>query len=115
MPPIQRILDPAPIGFLPLIREGELLFNAMALQRRIVDGTTLDQAIVDVRGASEPYTAGTFPEITEYLRSQGTNFTVAYLDSSRDSLTGTTWTYSRGNNRVIVHDIPRTIFRLTIG
>lgn len=51
MPPIQRILDPAPIGFLPLIREGELLFNAMALQRRIVDGTTLDQAIVDVRGS----------------------------------------------------------------
>lgn len=65
--------------------------------------------------ASEPYTAGTFPEITEYLRSKGTNFTVAYVDSSRDSLTGTTWTYSRGNNKVTVHDIPRTIFRLIVG
>lgn len=65
--------------------------------------------------ASEPYTAGTFPEITEYLKSQCTNFNIAYLDSSRDSLTGTTWTYSWGNNKVTVHDIPRTIFRLTIG
>lgn len=50
-PSMRRIPDPAPIGFMPLIREGELLFNAMALQRRIVDGTTLDQAIVDVRGS----------------------------------------------------------------
>jgi hypothetical protein len=65
--------------------------------------------------AAEPYTAGTFPEITEYLKSQGVNFTVAYLYSGRDSLSGTTWTYSRGNDKVTVHDIPRTIFRLTVG
>jgi len=65
--------------------------------------------------ASEPYTAGTFPEITEYLRSQGGDFTVAYLDSDRDSLSGTTWTYLRGNDKVTVYDIPRTIFRLTVG
>lgn len=35
---------------MPLIREGEMLFNAMAMHRRIVDGTSIDQAIVDVRG-----------------------------------------------------------------
>ena len=65
--------------------------------------------------AAEAYTAGAFPEITEYLKSQGVNFTVAYLYSGRDSLSGTTWTYSRGNDKVTVHDIPRTIFRLTVG
>lgn len=65
--------------------------------------------------ATEPYTAGTFPEITEHLKSQGTDFTVAYLDPGRDSLSGTTWTYSRGNAKVTVHDIPRTLFRLTVG
>lgn len=48
---MRRIPDPAPIGFLPLIREGELLFNAMVLQRCIVDGASIDQAIVDVRGS----------------------------------------------------------------
>jgi hypothetical protein len=65
--------------------------------------------------ASIPYTAGTFPEITEYLESQGVEFLVSYLDSSRDSLNGTTWSYVRGSNKVTVHDIPRTIFRITIG
>lgn len=65
--------------------------------------------------ATQPYMAGTFPEITEYLKSQGTNFTVTYLDSGRDSLSGTTWTFSRGNDKVTVHDIPRTILRITGG
>ncbi|MRG99212.1 hypothetical protein GIY21_02800 [Xanthomonas sontii] len=64
--------------------------------------------------AAEPYTAGTFPEITEYLKSQGAEFAVAYLDSCRDSLSGTTWSYSRGNDKVTVHDIPRTIFSITV-
>ena len=41
---------PSPIGFLPLLRPGDLLFTAMALQRQIVGGTTVDEAIVDVRG-----------------------------------------------------------------
>jgi hypothetical protein len=77
-----------------------------------IDAKTGDRFPVN---AAEPYTAGTFPEITEYLKSQGVNFTVAYLDSGRDSLSGTTWTYSRGNDKVTVHDIPRTIFRLTVG
>ena len=65
--------------------------------------------------AGEPYTAGTFPEITEYLKSQGANFIVTYMDAGKDSLSGTTWTYSRGNDKVTVHDIPRTIFRLNVG
>ena len=65
--------------------------------------------------ASVPYKAGTFPEITDHLKTLGASFTVAYLDSSRDSLSGTTWEYVRGNDRVIVHDIPRTIIRISSG
>ncbi|MEL1266063.1 hypothetical protein [Pseudoxanthomonas putridarboris] len=65
--------------------------------------------------ASAPYTAGTFPEITDYLKSQGADFVVTYLDSSRDSLTGTTWVYTRGSDKVTVHDIPRTIIKITVG
>lgn len=77
-----------------------------------VDESTGDRFPVN---ASEPYTAGTFPEITAYLQQRGIDFTVVYLDSGRDSLSGTTWTYSRGNDKVIIHDIPRTIFKLTLG
>lgn len=51
MPSIKQIPGPAPIGYLPLIREGELLFNAMALQRSIADSASIEQAIVDVRGS----------------------------------------------------------------
>lgn len=46
----RRHARPSPIGFLPLLRSGDLLFTAMALQRQIVSGTTVDEAIVDVRG-----------------------------------------------------------------
>lgn len=85
------------------MRNGYIAWNA-------IDSRTGDRFQVN---ASAPYKAGTFPEITEHLRSQGVDFLVAYLDSHKDSLTGTTWSYVRGGNKVTVHDIPRTIFRLT--
>jgi hypothetical protein len=85
-------------------RDGYIAWDA-------VDAKTGDRFPVN---ASAPYTAGTFPEITEHLKSQGIEFQVAYLDSSKDSLAGTTWSYIRGGNKVTVHDIPRTIFRITV-
>jgi hypothetical protein len=37
--------------YMPLLREGDLLFNAVVLQKRLVDGTTKSQAIEAVRGS----------------------------------------------------------------
>lgn len=64
----------------------------------------------------EPYKAGTFPEITNHLKKKfGVNMEITYSGSLRDSLDGTTWTYNRSNDKVIVKDIPRTIFRIEVG
>jgi len=40
----------APIGFMPLLREGDLLFNAFVLHYRMFDGISFDETVMDVRG-----------------------------------------------------------------
>lgn len=62
--------------------------------------------------ASEPYAAGSFPEITAYLKEQIVDFQVAYSELHKDSFNGATWRYVRGGTEVVVHDIPRTILRI---
>lgn len=68
---------------------------------------------------NSPYTAGHFPEITEYLKNIGINFEVKYVMSLRDTFTGPNdgciWKYTRGDREVRVHDIPRTLSRIGVG
>jgi len=82
------------------------------------DGFIAWDAIEDSSGTSFPvnvgqYFAGEFLEITEYLKQKGISFSVKYDDRFGDSLRDGAWTYIRGDDQVIVSDIPRTIFRLT--
>ena len=84
------------------------------------DGFIAWDAIEDSTNASFPLNtdgylvAGTFPEITDYIkRIYGTDIDVSYDAIKSDSLNGSTWTYNRGKDTVIVKDMPRAVFRIT--
>lgn len=57
--------------------------------------------------------AGTFPEIAEYLKKMGVDVVVAYDEQQKDSLRNGSWTFVRGEHKVVVKDIPRTVFSIT--
>ena len=44
-------MSPRRCYFMPLLREGDLLFNAVVLQRRLIDRTTIHEALEAVRGS----------------------------------------------------------------
>jgi hypothetical protein len=68
--------------------------------------------VIDLR--SPTLIAGTYPEIAAHLKTQhNLDVDVAYDADKGDHLVRQIWTYPRGSNKIIIHDIPRTIFRLS--
>ncbi len=79
-----------------------------------VESSTQKEFPVNVDGY---FRSGSFPEISDYLRNEhGIDFNVVYIGSQYDSFeqNSNVWKFTRGNIVVIVEDIPRTIFRLTM-
>ena len=62
------------------------------------------------------FTAGSFPEITGYLKKEyQLEHTIQYINSSIDSFDqpSNTWIFKRQGDTVVVIDIPRTVFRIS--
>jgi hypothetical protein len=58
--------------------------------------------------------AGSYPEIDAHFKTDhGLEVTLSYESRLGDKLEGQTWTFPRGENTVVVRDIPRTVFRLS--
>ena len=79
-----------------------------------VETSTQQEFPVNVDGY---FRAGSFPEISDYLRNEhAIVFNVVYIGSQYDSFEqdSNVWKFTRGDIAVIVKDIPRTIFRLTM-
>lgn len=64
--------------------------------------------------ASQPYIAGSFPEITHYLNTLGINFEVMCRNSRHDSFNGKAWAYVHNDIKIVVHDVPLTLLRIGI-
>lgn len=79
-----------------------------------VEGSTNKEFPVNIDGY---FRAGSFPEISDYLKKEyGINFNVIYIGSGYDSFeqSSNIWQFTRGETAVIVKDIPRTVFRVTM-
>lgn len=89
--------SPSPIGFMPLIRPGDLTFTAIVLQHRMVKGTTLRQAMATVRGHSAYHARSLFGQDVDQIaiRVFG-NTTIAESVLTANTLFGI---YSRGMSR----------------
>ena len=58
--------------------------------------------------------AGQYPEIAAHLLADhGITVTLNYVAALGDKLDGLTWTFRRSSGLIVIHEIPRTVARLS--
>jgi hypothetical protein len=63
---------------------------------------------------TKPLKPGQYPEIQDYLsEAHGIETSISYDPIKGDALVGLTWTFVRERHKIIIHEIPRTVLRVS--